>query len=1120
MRIVVDMQGMQSPASADRGVGRYTEFLVDALLRNRNDHEVVLALNGAFPRTFDRIKARFLPLIGHSAFAVWQHFYDTSVTGGASKGLVSIAQKMRERFLQSLAPDVIFSTNLQEGLNDAAVTSVREVNTGAIYCSTLHDVVPLVFDGYLEDGPTRQWYWEKISAAIASDIVLTVSEASRAEILKRLPIHESQLFALPNGYDKRLFRRPDSLEDPRQTLDAYGVRPPYFLYVGGSDLHKNLAGLVSAFGLLPAATQATHQLVLAGEGVARDARLAAKVAALGIAERVLYTGRVLDEHLSTLYGNCAAFVFPSLFEGFGLPIIEALACGAPVVASDTPAVQEIISIPEALFNATDPVDMAAKMQRCVSEPLLRAAISREGERILPRFSWDISAQRLVEILEAAVDLRKPRLEQESAAVRQREAYEQTVEDVRPLFGSLRPQAGALVAKSISETFNRTTRPTLYVDVSTVAQFDHRTGIQRVVRAISAELLEQRFSRPVRLVYGGDGHGLTAADVYAWTTFKVLGPAADATIDLCPGDTLLFLDLNPGVAIRHREHIRYLRNRGISVYHVVYDTLPLETPEAFWPELCAEFKLWAEVVASSDGAVCISRTVADKFAAFVEAYGEPRSTPFEVGHFHLGADINRSAPSRGMPDDAEDILIRLDARPTFLMVGTVEPRKAHEQTLHAFEQLWEGGIDLNLVIVGKMGWRMQSIGNELLQHREAGERLFWLQGISDEFLERVYKSSSALIAASEGEGFGLPLVEAAQRGVNLIARDIPVFREVAGDGAHYFPNSREPVVIARSVSEWLALDAQGLVPNSGQIQVLSWKQSAEQLQDFLEGRAARRAVWSDGNLCPGTAYSVSDPKVACAGFSAPHNGMRWTGSGVSQLAFRWCEDGRYGLLYLRCEATVPVALAFRFNGEPLQAESLEVVPGAWAMTLSNLAQGTNVLTVSAEAKPGESGKALSHKDLWAAIELSVSTLPPLAFNIQVPHTSSAVLWQGFSGAEPENRWSNGHTASIAFLATDSAAECSIRLHLKTFGRQRIEASFNGFPVFGATIDTQDALLRMRLPVIRAGLNRLTFNLRDARMPEHNDDRQLAIGIFGFRLEPGASLRPTGEGRAAGDRDQLG
>jgi len=188
MRIVVDLQGLQSTASADRGVGRYTESIVEALLRESREHEVVLALNGAFPRSFDRIKAKFSQWIEPCDFAVWQHFYDTAAKSNNAPALLSIAQKTRERFMQTLAPDVIFSTNLQEGLIDAAVTGVKSIECDAVYCSTLHDVVPLSFDGYLEDGTTRQWYWEKLAAAIASDVVITVSEASRREILKRLPI--------------------------------------------------------------------------------------------------------------------------------------------------------------------------------------------------------------------------------------------------------------------------------------------------------------------------------------------------------------------------------------------------------------------------------------------------------------------------------------------------------------------------------------------------------------------------------------------------------------------------------------------------------------------------------------------------------------------------------------------------------------------------------------------------------------------------------------------------------------------------------------------------------------------------------------------------------------------
>ncbi len=270
-------------------------------------------------------------------------------------------------------------------------------------------------------------------------------------------------------------------------------------------------------------------------------------------------------------------------------------------------------------------------------------------------------------------------------------------------------------------------------------------------------------------------------------------------------------------------------------------------------------------------------------------------PFDVGYFHLGADLHRSAPSRGLPEDADKVLSLLHARPTFLMVGTVEPRKAHRQTVRAFELLWDAGVDVNLVIVGKMGWGMESFDDELLHHPRAGEKLLWLQGISDEFLERIYASSKALIAASEGEGFGLPLIEAAQHGLKLIIRDIPVFREVAGENAHYFADDRDPRVITRSIEEWLRLDASGRAPKSSAIQFLSWEQSAGQLMDFIEGRSARLAVRADGNLCPGTSYGVSDGKLSWTGFSAPRAGVRWVGAGTSRVTFKWQEQTRFGLM---------------------------------------------------------------------------------------------------------------------------------------------------------------------------------------------------------------------------------
>jgi glycosyltransferase involved in cell wall biosynthesis len=183
----------------------------------------------------------------------------------------------------------------------------------------------------------------------------------------------------------------------------------------------------------------------------------------------------------------------------------------------------------------------------------------------------------------------------------------------------------------------------------------------------------------------------------------------------------------------------------------------------------------------------------------------------------------------MPSDAPRILKALRAAPSFLMVGTVEPRKGHAQALTAFEQLWQHGTAVNLVIVGKSGWLVEKLVARLRAHPELGKRLFWLESISDEYLEQVYGACSCLLAASEGEGFGLPLIEAGRKHLPILARDLPVFREVALSHAHYFHgNSGE--ALAQAVTHWLELYRQGTHPKSEGMPTLTWQASVQQLLD--------------------------------------------------------------------------------------------------------------------------------------------------------------------------------------------------------------------------------------------------------------------------------------------------
>jgi glycosyltransferase involved in cell wall biosynthesis len=409
---------------------------------------------------------------------------------------------------------------------------------------------------------------------------------------------------------------------------------------------------------------------------------------------------------------------------------------------------------------------------------------------------------------------------------------------------------------------------LLVDISAMVQFDMRTGIQRVVRSVLKALLEDTpAGYRVEPVYSAGGGA-----PYRYARRYMAGMLGiehwqldDAPVDAMPGDLFLGLDLATHGTRLNEGRLQQFRNRGVQVYFVVYDILPLLRPEVFPPAAEGDFKAWLPMIARvADGLVCISRAVADEVANYLEALEatapSPQRRPLQIGWFHLGADIGASDPSTGLPPAADDIFAQLAAHPTVLMVGTIEPRKGHAQALAAFELLWQRGVDVNLVVVGKQGWMVESTVARLRENPHAGKQLVWLEGASDEMLQKLYGSAQVLLAASEGEGFGLPLIEAAQHGIAIIARDIPVFREVAGEHAYYFDGA-EPAALADAIEAWLPLHAAGKAPASTGMPWLTWAASTAQLRACILEQRWYRTLRHDA------AIDVSDAPAPAAGVAA-------------------------------------------------------------------------------------------------------------------------------------------------------------------------------------------------------------------------------------------------------------
>ncbi len=301
-----------------------------------------------------------------------------------------------------------------------------------------------------------------------------------------------------------------------------------------------------------------------------------------------------------------------------------------------------------------------------------------------------------------------------------------------------------------------------------------------------------------------------------------------------GDTFLGLDYTGDMLLHQANYLKTLHQRGISVEFVVYDLLPILRPRAFPPKMFPVFKQWLEMVLSFDGAICISKAVAEELRTYI-GVTEPRlsrsGAPFNIRWFHLGADIENSIPTLGIPIEGLTFLKKFKETLSFLMVSTIEPRKGHALVLSAFEQLWTQGVDVLLVIVGKQGWKVEDLIKKIGKHPELNKRLFWLDGVSDEFLQQVYENVHCFIGMSEAEGFGLPLIEASRYKLPLIVRNIPVFKEVAKDDAYYF-NGKTATELSVSLREWIKLYYLDKHPKSDTMPWLTWVESANQLKAQL------------------------------------------------------------------------------------------------------------------------------------------------------------------------------------------------------------------------------------------------------------------------------------------------
>lgn len=410
-RIVIDLQAAQTEGSRHRGVGRYSLAFAQALARARGKHDIRIVANEAYGdsiSTIDVAMEGLLPTKTHISHYTYPPVNKRLWTPGDLERTVG-SHLINHRYAR-LQPDVLHLSHVFEGYSGNAVVPAQLPQIpGVITSATLYDLIPLRFRGiYLADPEVERWYQEKLDLLKQCDLLLAISESTRQDAIELLGIAPEKIVAI-FGACEDYFKKIDYLADTRaQFLTRYGIRERYVLYTGGDDHRKNLIGALAGYASLPSEVRRKCQFVIVCALLPERKNFYMQQARhLGLTDdEVVFTGFVPDTDLVAFYNSCSVFVFPSLYEGFGLPVLEAMACGAPVIAADNSSIREITQMPDALFDASDPQSIARLLSKVLVNDAFAVTLRDWGVVRARDFTWAKTAALALRAFEQAFDKAK------------------------------------------------------------------------------------------------------------------------------------------------------------------------------------------------------------------------------------------------------------------------------------------------------------------------------------------------------------------------------------------------------------------------------------------------------------------------------------------------------------------------------------------------------------------------------------------------------------------------------------------------------------------------------------------------------------------------------------------
>ena len=266
---------------------------------------------------------------------------------------------------------------------------------------TIHDLSLLLFPHTHEKPLVRRARLKLPLMARKADVIITPSEAVKREVCEHLGVEPEKVFAIPEAARAAFYRVHRAESNP--VCKRLGIEDEFILCVGTIEPRKNLINLVRAFEELLRNTSLRPQLVIAGKEGWLSAELTAYLRDSPIKDQVLFTGHLSDDDLRALYSSCRVFVYPSLYEGFGLPLLEAMMCGAPVITSNVPSIIETVGDAARLISPTDFSDIARGLKGVLEDANERQHLSATGIQHAKKFSWTKTASATFDVYQKVIE---------------------------------------------------------------------------------------------------------------------------------------------------------------------------------------------------------------------------------------------------------------------------------------------------------------------------------------------------------------------------------------------------------------------------------------------------------------------------------------------------------------------------------------------------------------------------------------------------------------------------------------------------------------------------------------------------------------------------------------------